>query len=88
MMISLFLLTMNLCLSKVTINSLSHNCQIEMRLKWRLGKTSACFAWLDKKINGIWAWCVHANVDELGIFTLIGFSDGSLVWTIVVGSSR
>ena len=25
---------------------------------------------------------MDAIVDELGIFTLIGFSDGSLVWTI------
>ena len=27
-------------------------------------------------------------VDELGGFTLIGLSDGILVWTIVVRSSR
>ena len=27
-------------------------------------------------------------MDELGSFTLIGFSDGSLVWTIVVRASR
>ena len=26
-------------------------------------------------------------MDELGIFSLIGFSDGSLVWTIVVRGS-
>ena len=26
---------------------------------------------------------MDAIVDELGSFTLIGFSDGSLVWTIV-----
>ena len=26
-------------------------------------------------------------LDELGIFTLIGFSDGSLVWNIVVRAS-
>ena len=88
MMISLFLLTMNLCLSKVTIHSSSHNFPIEMRLEWRLGKISACFAWLDNFFSGIWAWCVDAIVDELGSFTLIGFSDGSLVWTIVVRASR
>ena len=33
-------------------------------------------------------WCVDSIVDELGSFTLIGFSDGSLVWTIVVKASR
>ena len=88
MMISLFLLTMTLFLSKVTIHSLSNNCPIEMRLDWRLGKISACFAWLDNYFSGIWAWCVDAIVDELGSFTLIGFSDGSLVWTIVVRASR
>ena len=27
-------------------------------------------------------------MDELGGFTLIGFSDGSLVWNIVVRASR
>ena len=84
MMLYLFLLTINLCLSKVTINSLSHNCPIEMRLEWRLGNISACFAWLDECFSGIWAWCVDVIVDELGSFTLIGFSDGSLVCTIVV----
>ena len=31
---------------------------------------------------------MDAIVDELGIFTLIGFSDGSLVWNIVVIESR
>ena len=88
MMISLFLLTMTLFLSKVTIHSLSNNCPIEMRLDWRLGKISAGFAWLDNYFSGIWAWCVDAIVDELGSFKLIGFSDGSLVWTIVVRASR
>ena len=44
----------------------------------------ACFSWLDKCFSGIWAFCVDAIVDELRSFTLIGFSDGSLVWTIVV----
>ena len=31
---------------------------------------------------------MDAIVDELGSFTLIGFSDGSLVWTIVFRASR
>ena len=31
---------------------------------------------------------MDAIVDELGSFTLIGFSDGSLVCNIVVGASR
>ena len=31
---------------------------------------------------------MDAIVDELGSFTLIGFSDGSLVCTIVVRASR
>ena len=66
----------------------SHNFPIEMRLEWRLGNISACFAWLDNIFSGIWAWCVDAIVDELGSFTLIGFSGGSLVWTIFVRSSR
>ena len=88
MMISLCLLTMTLCLSKVNIHSSSHNCPIEIRLEWRLGNISACFAWLDKKFSGIWAWYVDAIVDELGSFTLIGISGGSLVWTIVVRASR
>ena len=59
-----------------------------MRLEWRLGNITACFAWLDKSFSGIWAWCVDAIVDELGSFKLIRFSDGSLVWTIVVRESR
>ena len=59
-----------------------------MRLEWRLGKISACFACLDKYFSGIWAWCVDAIVDELGSFTFIGFSDGSLVWNIVVREYR
>ena len=52
-----------------------------------MGKISACFAWLDNYFSGIWAWCVDAIVDELGIFTLIGFYYGSLVWTIFVRAS-
>ena len=66
----------------------SHNCTIDMRLEWRLGKISEYFAWLDNFFSGIWAWCVDAIVDELGSFTLIGFSGGSLVWNIVVRASR
>ena len=88
MMISLFLPTINLCLSKVTIHSLSHNCPIDMRLEWRLVNIYACFAWIDNFFSWIWAWCVDAIVDDLGSFTLIGFYDGSLVWTIVVRASR
>ena len=53
-----------------------------------MGNISTCFAWLDKFFIRIWAWRVDAIVDELGSFTLIGFSDGSLVWNIVVGASR
>ena len=53
-----------------------------------MGKISACFAWLDNFFSGIWAWCVDAIVDELGSFTLIGFSGGSLVCTIVFRASR
>ena len=87
-MISLFLLTTDLCLSNVTQHSSSHNCPIEMRLEWRLGNISACFSWIDKNISGIWEWCVYALVDELRMFILIGFSDGSLVWTIFVRASR
>ena len=75
----MFLLTMTFCLSKVTINSLSHNCPIEMRLERRLGNISAYYAWLDKCVIVIWAWCVDYIVDESGSFILIGFSDGSLV---------
>ena len=45
------------------------------------------FSWLGKISNGIWAWCLDAIVDELGSFTLIGFSDGSLVWNIFVRES-
>ena len=59
-----------------------------MRLEWRLGNISACFDWLDNVFSGIWDWCVDGIVDELGSFKLIGFSDGSLVWTIVVRASR
>ena len=79
---------MTLCLSKVTKHSLSHNCPNEMILEWRLGNITACFAWLDKYLSRIWDWCVDAIVDELGSFTLIGFSDGSLVLTVVVRASR
>ena len=53
-----------------------------------LGNISACFAWIDNVFSGIWAWCVDAIVDELGSFTLNGFSDCSLVWTIVIRASR
>ena len=84
MMISLFLLTMIFFLSKLNIHSSSHNCPIEMRLEWRLGNISAYFAWLDNCFIAVWAWCVDAIVDELGSFTLIDFSGGSVVWTIVV----
>ena len=83
-MISLYLITITFCLSKVTTHSSLHNCPIEMRLEWRLGNISSCFSWIDKCFSGIWDWCVDAIVAELGSFTLIGFSDGSLVWTIVV----
>ena len=50
-----------------------------------VGKYFCIFSWLDKFCSGIWAWCVYAIVDELGSFILIGFSDGSLVWTIFSG---
>ena len=46
-----------------------------MRLEWMLGKISVCFSWIDKCLSGIWAWCVDAIVDELGSFTLNGFSE-------------
>ena len=59
-----------------------------MRLECSLGNISAYFACLDKFFSVIWAWCVDAIMDELGSFTLIGFSDVSLVWTIVVRASR
>ena len=58
-----------------------------MILEWRLGNISTCFAWLDNVFSGIWDWCVDAIVDELESFTLIGFSDGSLVWNIVARAS-
>ena len=51
-----------------------------------MGKISTCFTWIDKVFSGIWACCVDAIVDELGSFTLIGFSGGYLVWNIVVES--
>ena len=79
MMVSLFLLTMDLFLSKVTINSSSHNFPIDMKLEWRLGNISESFAWIDKSFSCIWAWCVYAIVDELGSLTFIGFSDGYVV---------
>ena len=88
MIISLFLLTMTLCLSKVTIHESSHNFPIEMRLEWMLGNISACFAWIDNFFSGIWDWCVNAILEKLESFTSIGFSDGSLVWTIFVRASR
>ena len=47
----------------------------------------ACFYCLDNYFSGMWAWCVDDIVYELGSFTLIGFSDGSLVWTIVARAS-
>ena len=70
------------------MHSLSHSFPIGIILEWRLGKITECFAWLDKLRSWIWAWCVDAIVDKLRSFTLIGFSDGSLVWTIVVRASR
>ena len=79
---------MDFYLSKLTIHIFSHNSPIEIRLKQRLGKISACFSWIDKTFSGIWAWCVDGIVDELGSFSLIIFSDGSLVCTIVVRASR
>ena len=79
---------MTLCLSKINIHSSPHNCPLEMKLEWRLGNISGCFSWLDKIFNAIWAWCVDVIVNELGSFSLVGFSDGSLVWTIVVRVSR
>ena len=59
-----------------------------MGLEWRLGRISACFAWVDIVFGGIWDWCVDVIVDELGSFALIWFSDDSLVWTIFVRQSR
>ena len=56
-----------------------------MKLDWRLGKISACFAWLDKFCSGVWDWCGDAILDELGSFTLIEFSYGFLVWIILSG---
>ena len=88
MMISFLKLTRTLCFSKVNIHSLSHNYPIEMRLEWRLENISACFPWIDKKICGIWALCLDAIVDELGSFTLIGFSHVSLMWTTVFRAYR
>ena len=79
---------MTFFLSKVSIHSLSHNFPIDMILEWRLGKISECFAWLDNFCSGIWAWCVDAIVDDLGSFTLIGFSYGSLVWNIFFRAYR
>ena len=72
----------------VTIHSLTHNIPIEMRLERRLLNIYACFDWLDKLCSRIWDWCVDAIVDELESFTSIGFSYGSLVWTIIVKASR
>ena len=48
-----------------------------------MGNITGFLAWLDKFHNGIWAWCMDSVVVELGSFKFIGFSDGSLVWTIV-----
>ena len=53
-----------------------------------MGKISACFDWIDKSFSGIWAWYVDAIVEELESFKLIRFSDGSLVWNIIVRASR
>ena len=53
---------MTSCLSKVTIHSLLHNFPIEMIIEGRLSNISACFAWLEKICNGIWAWCVDTIV--------------------------
>ena len=61
------------------MHSSSNNCPIGVRLEWRLGNISACFAWLNKLFSGMWDWCVDAIVDELCIFKLIGFSDVSSV---------
>ena len=58
-----------------------------MRLEWSLGNISACFASLNNFLSGIWSWCMDAIVDELGSFTLIGFSDASPEWNIVVRAS-
>ena len=70
------------------MHSSSHNCTIEMILEWMIRKISACFIWLENVFSGIWAWCVDSIVDELGNFTFIGFSDGSLVWNIVFREYR
>ena len=88
MILSLFLFTIIFCLSKLNIYSSSHNCPIDIRLEWRLGNISACFAWIDNFFSGIWVWCVYGIVYELERFTFIGFSDGSLVCTVVVSASR
>ena len=72
---------------RIKLASLSYNCPNEMRLEWRLGDISACFSWIDNCFSEIWAWCVDAIADELGSFTLVGFSNGSHVWTIVVRAS-
>ena len=73
MIISLFLITMNLCLSKVNIYSLSHNCPIEMILVRRLGNVSACLAWLDKIFSDICVCCVDAIVDAI-VDELVSFA--------------
>ena len=88
MILSLFLLIMTLLLSKVTIHSLSHNYPIDMRLEWRLGEFYACLAWLDNFCCGMWYLCVETIVADSGSFTLIGFSDGSLVCTIFFRASK
>ena len=61
---------MNLCLSKVTIHSLSHNCPIETRLERRLGKIYPCPASLDNVLvgSGIGVWmplCMSCGVSYL-----------------------
>ena len=55
-----------------------------MRLEWRLGNISACSTWIDELWSGFWDWWVDSIVDELGSFTLIGFSDVSLVFMVFV----
>ena len=87
MMISFFLITMALCLSKLTIHSLSHNFPIEMRLEWRLGKISVCFSCLDKKFSVILDWCVDAIVDEFSMRLFLGVQYLSLLHTRNLGTS-
>ena len=64
------------------MHSSSHNVPNGVILEWRLGNISECFAGLDKFCSEIWAYCMNTIMYELGSFALVGFSDGSLVWTI------